>query len=354
MRLRPEQLERSLESGLAPVYLVSGDEPLQIQECLDNLRAAAHAEGFSERVVLHADARFDWSALRELGESLSLFAEKRVIDLRLGGTKPDKQGTEAIKAAVERPNPDHLLLISASRMDKRGMSAAWVKSIDTAGAIIQVWPVDGKRLPGWVARRSKAAGLGLSAEACRLIAERSEGNLLACAQELDKIKLLYGERPVDVEDVLASTTDSARFSAFDLVDCVLEGNAERAVRITAALKDEGHDPLQVLGPLAWMLRSAHEIAMRVERGDSLDRVLAAGKFAVWRRHQSALESALGRNGPGSWRRFILRAGVIDRLAKGTGERAHKGVKRYRGEAWDALVELALAICGVGLLPATHV
>ena len=354
MRLRPDQLKRSLESGLAPVYLVSGDEPLQVQECLDHLRAAARAHGFSERVVLHADARFDWSALRELGESLSLFAEKRVIDLRLGGTRPDKQGVEAIRAAVEQQNPDHLLLISAPKLDKRSFSSAWIKAIDTTGAIIQAWAVDAKRLPGWVARRAKAAGLELSAEACRLIAERSEGNLLACAQEIDKIKLLYGVRSVDVEDVLASTTDSARFSAFDLVDCVLEGNAARAVRITTALKDEGHEPLQVLGPLAWMLRSAHEIAMRVERGDSLDHVLAGGKFAVWRRHQSALESALSRNGPENWRRFILRAGAVDRLAKGTGQRADWGVKRYRGEAWDALVELALAVCGVRLVPASHV
>jgi DNA polymerase-3 subunit delta len=354
VRLRPDQLKRSLEKGLASVYLLSGDEPLQIQECLDQLRAAARAEGFSERVVLHADARFDWSALRELGENLSLFAEKRLIDLRLGGTKPDKRGVEAIKAAVEQPNPDHLLLISARGMDKRSLSSAWVKAIDAAGAIVQVWPVDAKRLPGWVARRSKASGMELTAEACRLVAERSEGNLLACAQELDKIKLLYGERPVDVEDVLASTTDSSRFGAFDLVDCVLEGNTARAVRITMALKDEGHDPLQVLGPLAWMLRSAHAISVRLERGDSLNRILAGGKFAVWRRHQSALESALNRNGPEDWRRFILLAGAIDRLAKGTGERADWGVKRYRGEAWDALVELALAVCGVRLVPASHV
>jgi DNA polymerase-3 subunit delta len=187
-----------------------------------------------------------------------------------------------------------------------------------------------------------------------LVAERSEGNLLACAQELDKLKLLYENRAVEVEDVLASITDSARFGAFDLVDCVLEGNATRAARITMALKDEGLDPLQVLGPLAWMLRSANEIALRVDAGESLDAVLAAGKFAVWRRHQSALELALERNGPQSWRGFILRAGAIDRLAKGTGKRTDTRVKHYRGEAWDALVELAVAVCGVGLVPATHV
>ncbi len=354
MRLRADQLKASLERGLAPVYLVSGDEPLQVQECLDDLRAAARAEGFAERVVLNADARFDWSALKEIGSNLSLFAERRVIDLRLSGPKPDKKGAEAIKNAVAQPNPDHLLLISAPRMDKRSFNSGWAKAVDTAGAIIQVWPVDAKRLPGWVARRAKGAGLALSAEAARLIAERSEGNLLACAQELDKLKLLYGDRPVDVEDVLASTTDSARFGAFDLVDCLLEGNATRAVRITTALKDEGLDPLQVLGPLAWMLRSAHDIAMRVDAGEPLDRVLSMGKFAVWRRHQSALERALDRHGPQSWRDFILRAGAIDRLAKGTGQRADLGVKRYRGEAWDALVELALAVCGVGLVPATHV
>lgn len=354
MRLRADQLKASLERGLAPVYLVSGDEPLQVQECLDELRAAARAEGYSDRVVLDVDARFDWGTLRSLGENLSLFAERRVIDLRFSGTKPDKKGQEAIKQAVEQPNPDHLLLISAPRMDKRSFSSGWLKAIDSAGAIVQVWPVDAKRLPAWVTRRAKAAGLKLSAEAARLIAERSEGNLLACAQELDKLKLLHGDRPVDVEDVLASTTDSARFGAFDLVDCVLEGNATRAVRITIALKDEGLDPLQVLGPLAWMLRSVHEISMRVDAGDSLDRVLSMGKFAVWRRHQPALQHALERNAPQSWRDFILRAGEIDRLAKGSGRRAEWGVKRYREEAWDALVALAVAVCGVGLVPATHV
>ncbi len=354
MRLRPDQLKASLERALAPVYLVTGDEPLQVQECLDDLRMAARANGFSDRVVLNADARFDWNALKELGDNLSLFAERRVIDLRLSGAKPDKQGAEAIKTAVERPNPDHLLLVSAPRIDKRSFSSGWLKAIDSAGAIIQVWPVDAKRLPGWVARRAKAAKLELSEEACRLIAERSEGNLLACAQELDKLKLLHGDQPLDVEDVLASTTDSARFGAFDLVDCVLEGDPARAVRITTALKDEGLDPLQVLGPLAWMLRSANEIAVRVEAGESLDRVLAGGKFALWRRHQSALERALGRNGPKSWRSFILRAGAIDRLAKGTGQRTDSGVKRYRGEAWDALMELALEVCGVRLVPESHV
>ncbi len=354
MRLRADQLKASLKRDLASVYLVSGDEPLQVQECLDELRAAARAQGYSDRVVLDVDARFDWGALRALGENLSLFAERRLIDLRFSGTKPDKKGQEAIKQAVEQPNPDHLLLISAPRLDKRSFSAGWLKAIDSAGAIVQVWPVDAKRLPGWVTRRAKAAGLELSAEAARLIAERSEGNLLACAQELDKLKLLHGDRPLDVEDVLASTTDSARFGAFDLVDCVLEGNAARAVRITVALKDEGLDPLQVLGPLAWMLRSVHEIAMRVDAGDSLDSVLSMGKFAVWRRHQSGLQRALGRNEPQSWRDFILRAGEIDRLAKGSGRRAESGVKRYRDEAWDALVALALAVCGVGLVPATHV
>ncbi len=354
MRLRSDQLKQNLERGLAPVYLVSGDEPLQVQECLDELRAAARNQGYSDRVVLHADARFDWGALRELGENMSLFAERRVIDLRLAGAKPDKHGVEAIKNAVENPNPDHLLLISAPRIDKRSFSSAWLKAIDAAGAIIQVWSVDAKRLPAWIAKRAKAAGLKLSQEACRLIAERSEGNLLACAQELDKLRLLFGDRPLDVEDVLASTTDSARFGAFDLVDCVLEGNAARAVRITTALKDEGLDPLQVLGPLAWMLRSAHEIAVKVEAGSCLDGVLAQGKFAVWRRHRSALQRALERNGPAHWRDFILRAGAIDRIAKGTGQRSDAGVKRYRGEAWDALIELALAVCGVGIVPESHV
>lgn len=355
MRLRPEQLKSGLEHGLAPVYLISGDEPLQVQECLDEIRAAGRDQGYLDRVVLNVDTRFDWGALRSLSDNLSLFAERRLIDLRLGGGKPDKSGQEALKDYLERPNPDHVLLISAPRLDKRSFSAAWLKAVDAAGAIIQVWPVDANRLPGWVARRARAAGLTLTEEASRLIAERSEGNLLACAQELDKLRLLHGEgSTLDVEAVLASTTDSARFGAFDLVDCVLEGNARRAVRITMVLKDEGLDPLQVLGPLAWALRNVNEMAQQVARGESVESVLAKGKFAVWRNRRAAIERALARHPVERWRAFLSMASAVDRTAKGTGRRADPGVRRFRGEAWDELTELVLAICGLRLVPWSHV
>jgi len=354
LRLKAEQVHTNLQRGIAPIYLVSGDEPLQVQECLDAIRTAARDQGFTDRAVFTVDARFDWSVLRGFGDNLSLFAERRVIDLRLIKGKPDREGIDAIKAYAERPNPDHLMLISAPRMDGRSFQSAWLKAVDACGVIVQVWPVETKRLPGWVAQRARGSGVRLSGEAARLVAERSEGNLLACAQEIDKLKLLHGEAPVDVEEVLASVTDSARFGAFDLVDCVLEGDAKRAVRITTALREEGLDPLQVLGPLVWALRSANEIAHRLESGERLEGVLGGGKFAAWRRRQSGLRNALRRHSLQSWLGLLSRAGAVDRLAKGTGRRQDAGVKRARHEAWDALMELALATCGVRLLPESAV
>lgn len=346
MQIKPEQIHSHLERGIAPVYLVCGDEPLQIQECLDAVREAARARGFTDRAVYNVDARFQWGILREFGDSLSLFAERRIIDLRMSSAKPDKEGVETIKAYAERPNPDNLLLISAPRIDARSLKSGWLKAIDQSGAIVQVWPIDIKRLPSWVSRRARDAGLRLSQEGARLIAERSEGNLLACAQEIDKLVLLHGEGAVGIEEVIAGVTDSARFSAFDLVDCVLEGDARRAVRITGALRDEGLDPLQVLGPLVWALRSAHEIAGRVRAGEPLDGILAGGKFAVWRRRKAGLDKALRRHPLKSWQWLIAGAGRVDRYAKGTGDRNESGVRHTRAEAWDTLQALALAICGV--------
>ncbi|MDX1512513.1 MAG: DNA polymerase III subunit delta [Gammaproteobacteria bacterium] len=345
MQLKPEQVKASLERGLKPIYLVSGEEPLQMQECLDAVRDAARAEGFTDRAVYNVDASFDWGILREFGDSLSLFAERRIIDLRMTSAKPDKDGVETIKDYAERPNPDNLLLITAPRIDRRSLKSGWLKAVDAVGVIVQAWPIDARRLPGWVSRRARDIGLRLDQDGARLIAERSEGNLLACAQEIAKLKLLHGDSPVGIEEVVAGVTDSARFSAFDLVDCVLEGDARRTVRIINALREEGLDPLQVLGPLAWALRSANEIAVRVGAGDSLDHVLAGGKFAVWRMRKSGLDRALRRHPPKSWQRLIAGASRVDRLAKGTGGRDEIGVRHTRNEAWDTLQGLSLAICG---------
>ena len=349
MQIKPEQIHSQLKRGIAPVYLVSGDEPLQIQECLDAVRKAARAGGFTDRAVCNVDAGFQWGILREFGDSLSLFAERRILDLRLSSAKPDKEGVEAIVTYAKRPNPDNLLLISAPRIDGRSLKSAWIKAIDGCGVIVQVWPIDGKRLPSWVSRRARGAGLRLSQDGARLIAERSEGNLLACAQEIDKLVLLHGEGAVGIEQVVDSVTDSARFSAFDLVDCVLEGDVRRTVRITRALRDEGLELPQILGALVWALRSAHEIAGRVRAGESLDGVLNDRSFTVWRRRKAGLEKALQRHSLKSWQRLIAGASRVDRYAKGTGDRDEAGVRHARAEAWDTLERLVLAICGVTLL-----
>ena len=230
MRIRPEDLSRRLSRGaLAPVYFVFGSEPLQIEESLDAIRSTARAQGHDERIVLHADTGFDWSELRQYQDSLSLFAEKRLIDLRLSRSKPERAGAEALLHYAERPNPDCVLLLSAGALDWREQRARWYRALDSAGAVVQTWPVPPRQLPRWIAERGRRRGLAIAGDAAAALADRVEGNLLAAAQEVDKLLLLHGRGRIDLDDALASSADNSRYGAFDAGDAAMAGNAVRAL-----------------------------------------------------------------------------------------------------------------------------
>ena len=349
MRLKPEQLPGHLARELLSLYVVSGEEPLQREECLDALRATARERGFEEREVMHVDRRFDWSALDHFGDALSLFASRRILELRTA-SKLDDAGRKALAGWCENPPPDVLLLVILEfRVDGQMARAKWFTALEKTGAHVQVWPVDPARMPEFITQRARRAGLALDPDAAALLAARGEGNLLAAAQEVQKLALLYPERRVSVDDVLAATADSARFDAFDLVDACFAGDAVRVVRILRGLREEGYRLPEVLGPLGWAMRSAAEVAPDVAAGTPLDRALKPWHGA-WRTPQRrhALEQVLARHPAARWGRMMVRLGRIDRRAKGDSGRLAWRIRGEQRQAWSDLESLALGLAGVSL------
>jgi DNA polymerase-3 subunit delta len=334
MRLRIDQLDRHLEGGLAPIYVLGGDEPLQIQEARDAIRAAAGRQGFDERVVLSAETGFDWGTLKSYAASLSLFGDRRIIDLRLTTGKPGDAGARALKEYAGDPPEANLLLVSLDKFDRGSASTQWYKSLEKAGVAIRTWPVDARQLSGWIRRRAGARGVTLTAAAAEALGERVEGNLLACAQEIDKLHMLHGEARLDLEDVLRAVADSARFDVFDLADAALAGDGPRTVRILRGLREEGVAPPLVAWALIREIRAVTRMAEDVSSGAGIDQAMAAHR--VWDKRRGLVSGALRRHPAAVWLEILRQGARADRLAKGGA----------RGNPWDALERLALAMGGL--------
>lgn len=333
MRLRPDQLDGHLKQGLAPVYLVSGDEPLAVMESCDAIRAAARAAGFEEREVFHVETGFDWNRLLESANSLSLFATRRIIELRLEGAKPKGAGPDALKEYAARPPADTVLLVITGKLDAAAQKSAWHRALEKTGVTVAAWPVEPGRLPGWVAQRMRALGLQPDPEAARLVAERVEGNLLAAAQEIQKLRLLHGPGPVDAAAVAAAVAESARYDVFALADAALGGDPGRTARVLAGLRGEGVEPTLVLWALSRELRLLAGLAGAVALGRRLEQALQAQR--VWDRRKPLYQQALRRGDAGHWQGLLQRCQRADRINKG----------QAPGNAWDALQDLALAMAG---------
>jgi len=340
MRLKAEQIEAHLRRGLAPVYLVSGDEPLLVQEACDAIRARARKDDYSERDVLHVEAGFDWNALTAASNTLSLFAERRLIELRLPKAKPGDAGGKALVAYAERPPEDTVLLVIAGKLDAQAQRTKWVTALEGAGVFVQVWPVAVKQLPAWIQQRMRARGMQPEREAVTLLAERVEGNLLAAAQEIDKLELLYGRGPIDAQQVARAVADSSRFDVYGLVDAALAGEGARAARIVAGLRGEGIDPVLVLWALAREIRGLAGMAYDLGGGQKLDQVVAAHR--VWKSRQPLVKQGLKRLPAAGWWRLLDHAGTIDRMIKGA----------LPGNAWDELLQLSLSLAGKPFVEAT--
>ncbi len=318
MQVKLQDIAANLAAGLRPVYLVTGDEILLVEEACGLVLAAALEGGFAERTVLHVEPGFNWHELLQQAASLSLFAEKKVLDLRVPANRFDKQASATLREYLDNISPDNLLLVRTGRLQSRQRSGAWYKAIDAAGAVVTVWPIGQRELPGWLARRARAMGLELTRDALAWLADRVEGNLLAAAQEIDKLKLLDLPQPIDAESLAAAVADAAHYDAFELIDAVFAGDAPRVRRVLATLREEGIALFALLGAFTSQLRA-----------------IDSGGWMPAQRKQ--LVPGFRRRA-GSPQRVLALVALVDQQGKG----------ELHGDAWLSFERLLVRLCNVPL------
>lgn len=332
MQLNAEQLGQHLKRGLAPVYLLTGDEPLLLQECADAIRSAARTQGFGEREPHVVEAGFDWPAFFADTRAGSLFAQRRFVELRLPTGKPGEEGARTLSELARDASPDLLLLVIAGKLDKAGRASKWVSALERAGVMVTVYPIEARDLPGWIARRMRASGITPGPGVTEMLAHYMEGNLLACAQEIEKLALA-GHKAVSSDDIAGVLGDNARFSVYGLSDACLAGEAGAALRVLRSLETDGTAPALVLWALVREARELARMSAVVAAGRAEAQVLE--EFKVWPRRRSLVRKALGRRDRAGWHAILQAAAHVDRVVKG----------RAEGAAWLELERLVLAIAG---------
>lgn len=331
MRVGSEQLPQQIRRGLAPLYTIIAEEPLLALEAGDRLRATAREEGYTERTLLVVESGFDWSSLGAAGASLSLFAERRLIELRIPNGKPGVSGAEAITAYCRRLPPDTVTIVHLPAMDWRAVQAEWFQTLEQAGTIVEARAVERTRLPQWLAARLALNEQSTDDATLQFIADRVEGNLLAAWQEVQKLSLLFAPGKLDPAAVRKAVLDVARFDIDDASAALLAGDGAHYVRILDHLQAEGVGLPLVLWSMTNDLRSAYALGRALDRGMPVAAALKEAKIFGPRR--SIMERVASRWSAAELRRALLRCAAIDRSIKGLG----------RTDPWDELRDLGVAL-----------
>lgn len=314
VKLSSDNLAAALTRGLAPIYLVCGDETLLVNEAADAIRTRARAAGFSERELHTVERGFDWDALLADSRELSLFAQRKLIEIRMPTAAPGDAGSQAIVELATKGSPDNLVLIVTGKPDARAQAPRWIASIEQHGALVQVYPIELARLGAWIRERLARHQLRADNAAIALLVERVEGNLLAAHQEIEKLALLLPPGELSAEQVLEGVADSARFDVLQLGEAAMRGQAGRALRILGGLQAEAIEPTLALWgvnkDLQWIARAQY----LMRRGQSADSAMNA--IWVWRARQPAMKLALARLKRPQVRTMLLTAERVDRSIKG--------------------------------------
>lgn len=333
MELKPEQLiTQPASQPLLPVYLIAGPETLRVLEAADAIRARARAEGINEREVFDADGRdFDWNQLDGTFNAPSLFSARRLVELRLPTGKPGKEGSEVIARFCADPPPDVILLITANEWSKAHQTK-WVEAVSRVGALAVAWGIKPHELSDWIERRLRAKGLRTDPGAVQVLAERVEGNLLAAAQEIDKLALLADGGSLDATRLASLVADAARYDVFRLAEATFAGQPASVVRMLAGLRGEGEAVAGLLPVIIRELLLTAALARVQAKGGNLAAEMKGR--GIWEARQAPFKRALQRHPePKRWDRFVAEASQVDRIAKG----------RADGDAWLALERLLVAI-----------
>jgi DNA polymerase-3 subunit delta len=332
MRLYPEKLGTQLQQHLLPVYLVSGDEPLLVQECCDQIRQAARAAGCTEREVIDVGPRFNWDEIAYSASSMSLFAERKLVELRIPSGKPGADGSKALCEYLQtHAGGDDVLLVVSGKIDKQSTNSKWYKALDKAGATIQVWPVGARDLPRWLQQRVRAAGMSIDDDALQLLCEHIEGNLLAAVQEVEKLKLLAQDGRITTATVTGSVADSARYNVFEMTDHALGGDARGSLKMLHGLRGDGTEATVALWALLRELRILTQARAAVDAGQPPQQAL--GALRVWKNRMGIMQAALKRHDAASLDRLMDVAATTDGSIKGFAD----------GRPWDNLEDLVLAL-----------
>jgi DNA polymerase-3 subunit delta len=336
MQIKPDQLAAKLKQNSLPLVWISGDEPLLVQEACDTVRQFAREQGFTEREVLDAGANFNWNQLLASGSSLSLFAERKLIDLRLSG-KLDEEARAVLTEYLQNPNPDNLLLLTTGKIEKQAQSTKWFSALESRALFCPIWPVSERDLPQWIRQRLQKHGLSADADAIEVLVERVEGNLLAANQEVEKLRLLVNATHLDAQTVLEAVVDNSRFTVFALTEACLVGNSGRALNILNHLQAEGEECLFLLNMLCREIRMLAGVKADIDQGHSQNSAMQAR--GVWQNRQSLVSSALDRHSHGSLQKLLDRARVVDQSVKGLRD----------NKPWDELAGVTLGLSNPRLL-----
>lgn len=331
MKINPDQLETQLKKNLAPVYCITGEEILFTQEAIQQIRQATQQQGFVERQTFTVDNNFDWDQFLLEAHSLSLFSEKSLLELNLTQAKFNDPMKQALEVYLTRKRTDKILLLIFGKLDSKQQATNWFKQLEQTGVVITIWPMTTAQLPAWVQKRLQHVGLTTDAAGARLLAEMSEGNLLSAHQAIEKLRLLHNSGKITAEDISAAIHDNARFDVFTLVDQLLQGDAQRVLRILAGLHNEGTEATLMLWAITRELRVLIVLANAIQQGQSFEQ--AANQERVWEKRKLLVKRALQRLSLQDLYNCMQHAAHIDANIKGA----------EPGDAWDELKKLCLCI-----------
>ncbi len=332
MNIPPDRLAEHLARSLLPLYVVYGDEPLTAVEAQDSLRAAARTAGYGERTVHTVQGRYNWNALFEAGGNLSLFSERRLVEIRIPSGKPGVEGARALDAYAEALPADTLTLVLLPALDWRATQSAWFKALASKGGVVEARVIERAALPGWIERRLARAGFAADRIALEFLADRVEGNLLAAQQEIDKLALLLQPGKITLAEIENAVVDVSRLEAEALQEALLLGDTARYARIVADLKDSGEHPVAFMWRLADVVRLLLRLKSGLRRGEPLAGLMKQAR--VWDARRALVEKAMSRLDEARLEAAQACLALIDRQAK--------GIERS-GDVWDTILRMGLLL-----------
>jgi DNA polymerase-3 subunit delta len=330
MKIAAQKLKEQLAKGGEKAYWICGDETLLVQESCDLVRDYAKQQGFTNREVWHVEAGFDWQEVFNSANSMSLFGDRQLLELRLGNGKPTAKILDAIASYVSDPNPDTLLLIIGPKIDTATMRGKKFPPIEQVITIAQVWPIEPQQLPEWISARLAAKNLTADNEALTILCERVEGNLLAAQQEIEKLSMLTESNHLDAEAIISLVADSARYDVFSLSNKVLLGDTSGALKTLRGLRAEGTDTTQILWVLAKEVRNLVTVS-ELAQTSNIDTALRQAR--IYQRQQGPIKQALKRHSHGKLQAILKLSHQIDLTIKGMAA----------GNPWDGLEKLILSL-----------